>query len=294
MTRENSLLPYLSILASLAIFSAMDATMKHASIAVGAYSATLLRNAIGFVLFLPLWLHEGARWPERAALIVHVKRGLVGAGTATTFFYALVRLPMAEAIAISFVSPLFALFLAALLLKERITRQATGASLMGVAGVLVIAGARLGEGEMHPEAIRGIAAVLVSAALYAWYLILQRQQAQLASPREVAVFQTGVAGLALSLAAPWMLELPGPAIWGSIAGAAVLGGTALMLASWAYRRAEAQALVPFEYSSFLWAALIGWFAFGEVVTWGTVLGAALIVAACWTAAPKKHIEQTAV
>lgn len=294
MPREARLLPYLSILLAIALFSAMDATMKHASIAVGAYSATLLRNAIGFALFLPLWLHEGARWPGRKVLMIHVKRGVVGAGTATSFFFALVRLPMAEAIAISFIAPLIALVLAALLLEERIGSRAIGASLLGIAGVLVIAGARMGGHELDSEAGRGIIAVLVSATLYAWYLILQRQQAQVASPREVAVFQTGIAGLALALAAPWMLVVPGPGIWGSIAGAAVLGGTALMLASWAYRRAEAQALVPFEYSAFLWAALIGWLAFGEAVTWTTMLGAVLIVAGCWIAAPRKHIEQTAV
>jgi len=74
----------------------------------------------------------------------------------------------------------------------------------------------------------------------------------------------------------------------------VLGGSALMLGSWAYRRAETQALVPLEYTAFLWASLIGWVAFGETVTLPTVAGAAMIISGCLIAAPKKHIEQTAV
>ena len=112
-------LPYLAAVLAIALYSVMDATMKHASLAVGAYSATFWRCVIGFLLVLPLWLHEGPRWPAPKVLVVHVKRGIVGAGTALTFFLGLVRLPLAEAIAISFIAPLIALFLAAVLLNDR-------------------------------------------------------------------------------------------------------------------------------------------------------------------------------
>ena len=81
------------------------------------------------------------------------------------------------------------------------------------------------------------------------------------------------------------------------AGAALAVGAALFL-SWAYARAEAQVLVPIEYTGFLWAAFFGWIAFGERVTPSTVLGAVLIVVGCWIAtrrqkAPAKP-EQTAI
>jgi S-adenosylmethionine uptake transporter len=67
-----------------------------------------------------------------------------------------------------------------------------------------------------------------------------------------------------------------------------------MLFSWAYARAETHVLVPVEYSAFGWAALIGWLAFGERLTWPTLFGTVLVVAACWTAAPRRRPEQTAV
>ena len=51
--------------------------------------------------------------------------------------------------------------------------------------------------------------------------------------------------------------------------------------------------MPLEYSGFLWAALFGWLFFAEGLTWPVLLGAALIVGACWIAAPKKPPEQTA-
>lgn len=294
MANDRSLMPFFATLLAVALFSVMDATMKFASIAVGAYSATLLRSATGFALVLPLWLHSGAKWPARGPLTIHLKRGLVGAGATVTFFYGLVRLPLAEAIAISFIAPLIALVLAALLLKERIERQAIGASLLGLVGVAIIALGRSDNANAHPEAAFGIASVLVSAALYAWNLILQRQQALVAGPREVAVFQTAVATLTLVLAAPWFFAWPDRTAWLNIGASALLAMSALMLMSWAYGRAETQRLVPLEYSAFLWAALIGWLVFGEALTMPTVLGAAMIVLGCWIAAPKKHIEQTAV
>ena len=60
------------------------------------------------------------------------------------------------------------------------------------------------------------------------------------------------------------------------------------------RRAEAQALLPIEYTAFVWAAIMGWWMFAEPVTLATLLGVALIVIGCWIAAPRAHIEETAL
>jgi S-adenosylmethionine uptake transporter len=214
---------------------------------------------------------------------------------ATTFFWGLVRLPMAEAIAISFIAPLIALYLAAVMLGETIARKAILASVLGLAGVLVIAAARLGEGEGESGtgAGWGIAAILGSAVLYAWNIILQRQQAQVADPREIALFQTGFVTLILGLAAPWLLVVPPLPVLADIFGSALLTVVSLMLLSWAYARAEAQALIAVEYTAFIWAALLGWLVFSEPVTLATVAGVALILIGCWIAA-RGPTEQTAL
>ncbi|WP_336979821.1 DMT family transporter [Altererythrobacter fulvus] len=291
---RHSLAPFVAIAVSIAFYSVMDGAMKFASLELGAYSATFWRNALGAAIVLPMWLREGARRPNWPQMKLHLMRGTVSAGVATTFFYGLIRLPLAEAIAISFIAPLIALFLAALVLKEKVGRQAIGASALGLVGVLVIALGRTGEANAHPEASLGVAAVLVSACLYAWNLVLQRQQALLSKPAEVALFQSLVAAFVLSFAAPWLLVMPDAESWISLGVSALFAVVALMLGSWAYARAETQALVPFEYTAFLWAALFGWIAFAEAVTLPTVLGAVLIVAGCWIAAPRKRTEQTAL
>lgn len=298
MSRPHLLLPLAAALIGIALFAVMDATMKRASLASDVYDATLFRSLIGTTLLLPLWRIGGGRWPMRQVLRVHAKRSAVIAAMALLWFWGLVRLPLAQAIAMSFIAPLIALYLAAAILREQIGRWAITGSVLGFAGVVVISAGHLA-GRTASDAAQGagIAAILMSAVLYGWNLIIQRQQAQLAGPREVAFFQNLLVGLILLLAAPWLAHRPSLAALGLIAASAVLGATSLMLLSWAYARTEAQLLLPTEYSAFIWAALMGWLWFGERLDAATLLGGVLIVAGCLTAArgtAAQHAELTAV
>ena len=286
-------MPFFAVAAGIATFSIMDGLMKAASIAVGAYNAMLWRSLVGALIMVPYWLLRGGKWPQRAALRLHAARGLTSAFMATTFFYGLKYLPLAEGMAISFIAPLIALYLAAVMLGETIGRRAILASLLGLAGVVVIAAARLGQGGYDRQAAWGIAAILASAVLYAFNLILQKRQAGLAAPIEVAAFQALTTSLFLLLVAPWLAVAPPLGVMGHVTGAALLAAVSLMLISWGYGRAETQVLLPLEYSAFIWAAIMGWVMFGEGLSLPTVAGAALIVVGCWIAS-RKHIEATAV
>lgn len=287
-------MPFLVTAAAVALFSLMDALMKHAAIAIGAYSALLIRSLIGSAIMLPLWRKGGTGWPPAATLRIHVLRAMVSCGMAFLFFHALVLLPMAEAIALSFIAPLLALYLAAALLGERIGRKAVGASLLGLAGVLVITVARFETAMPDRQSAEGVLAVLASAGLYAWNLVLQRRVAQLAPPADVALSQHAIAALLLLVLAPWHARMPGMAELGLLTLAALLATAALLLMAWAYARAEAQILVPVEYTGFLWAALFGWLFFAEKVAVPTLVGGALIVVGCLVAAPRRTPEQLAV
>lgn len=286
MRRDHPLLPIVAAAAGIAFFSVMDAAMKSAALQAGVYVALLARSLIGVALILPLWLVVGRARTSRTALRLHALRSAVVTGMALMFFWGLTRLPMAEAMALSFIAPLIALYLAAVMLGEKIQPAAVIASVAGLLGVAVIAAARARGGGWEVDALDGVAAVLASAVLYAWNLILQRRQALVARPVEVALFQNVFVGGYLALAAPWLAEWPSAGALRSSALAAVLAAISLMLLSWAYARAEAQRLVPVEYTGFVWAALFGWLWFGEAVTLATLAGTALIVAGCWIAARK--------
>ncbi|MEO7914582.1 MAG: DMT family transporter [Novosphingobium sp.] len=290
MSRQHHIIPLVSVIAGIALFSIMDAFMKRAALVGGVYTALLLRSVMAGFVCMAIWLAKGGHWPRAALFRLHVLRGLVAAAMAVTFFYGLVRTPMAQAIALSFIAPLIALYLAAVQLGEKIRREAIFASILGFAGVLVIVAEHLtasnsssggGGGVPGNEAIKGIVAILFSAVLYAWNLVLQRKQAQLASPLEVVTFQNLVVSLALLPALPLLWQTPHLAQVADIGGAALLATGALVLLSWGYARAEAQVLLPIEYTAFIWAALMGWLWFDESLTAPTLIGVALIVIGCW-------------
>ncbi|MEL7447415.1 MAG: DMT family transporter, partial [Pseudomonadota bacterium] len=187
----------------------------------------------------------------------------------------------------SFIAPLIALYFARVLLGEEIQRAAIFASILGFGGTLVIVGGQFGRGQVSDDYIYGLVSLMFSAFLYAYNFVVIRKQSQLAGPVEVATFHSGVGGLVLLLFAPFFWVSPSVDALGTISFGAVLTVSASMALAWAYAREETQALVPIEYSGFLWASLFGWLFFRESVTLTTIAGTVLIVAGCWIATRKQ-------
>jgi len=287
--RNQSLWAALAVATGLMTFSIMDVLMKSLAIGMGTYNALLWRTLIAVIIAFILYAFKPFKWPNKTALRIHIIRGSVTSVMAFTFFWGLARTPLAEAIAISFIAPLIALYLSALLLGESIERKAIFASFLGLGGVGIIIAGKI-QGDFTEDAKWGIAAILSSATLYAWNLVLQRQQALVANPIEIATFQNSIVTSILLLFAPFFLEIPDMNYAPEIIGAALCAVVSSLFISWGYARAQAQALVPLEYSAFIWASLFGWIYFKETVTLTTFLGTLLIVTGCliatWNRKPK--------
>ena len=278
-------------------YSAMDVVMKGLALELGTFNAMFWRSLIAIVLAGALYLWKQSPWPSKRVLRLHIWRGAVISVMAFLFFWGLKFLPVAEAIGLSFIAPLIALYLAAVVLQERIQKQALWASLIGMLGALIVIGGRL-SGDYTPDMLRGIAAILCSAILYAYNLILQRQQALVAEPIEIGFFQNATIVALFGCLSPFLAVLPPVDAIPQLATAATLGLVSLLTMSWAYARAPANTLIPVEYTAFGWAALLGWLGFGEMVTLTTVIGTALIVTGCLIATwrrsgPVQHVESTA-
>ena len=258
--------------------------MKSLVIAIGVYNTVLWRSMLATLVAGAGWAAGPRTWPAAPALRLHVLRAVIVGIILITFFWGLARLPLAEAIGLSFIAPLFALFLAALLLGERIRREAIWASLAGIAGVAVIMAGQFGQASYPHDVLLGTAAILVSTLFYAYNLILMRQQAQLAKPGEIMLFQNLTLTVILGVAAPWLVVALPSELWLPIAAVTALSLGGQFLMTWSYARAEAQYLIPTEYSAFIWAIALGWFFFGEAVVWTTLAGAGLIIAGCLIAA----------
>ena len=300
MQHSNRLTTLAFIVAGIGIatYSGMDVVMKGLSLQLGAFNAMLWRSMISVSLAGLLFLWHRPAWPNLPVIRLHILRGFVISVMAFLFFWGLKYLPVAEAVGLTFIAPLIALYLAAVILHERISRQAISASLMGLLGAIIIVSGRLG-GEYDEETGLGIAAILLSAVLYAYNLILQRQQALIAGPVEIAFFQNCTVIVLFGCLAPFLAETPDFALLPNLAAAALLGLVSLMMMSWAYARAPTNTLIPIEYTAFAWAALFGWLVFAETVTMTSILGTALIVAGCLITARQtpehaEHVETTAV
>jgi|TARA_B110000459_G_C16573783_1_gene477713 S-adenosylmethionine uptake transporter len=281
----------------IATYAGMDVVMKSLSLEIGSYNAMLWRSCVGIVIAGTLYFWRRPHWPSSTTLRLHVWRGFVTSVMAFLFFWGLKYLPVAEAIGLTFIAPLIALYLAAIVLKERIGKQAVAASIIGLFGASIVIAGRL-SGDYSEDVSRGIAAIMTSAVLYAYNIILQRQQALVAKPFEIAFFQNCTVIVIFGSLAPFFAVVPSISLLPNISAAAGLGVVSLLMMSWAYARAPAKVLIPVEYTAFVWAAILGWMVFDESVTTATVLGTALIVFGCVVSAWHKperlnHVESTA-
>ena len=291
-------IPFSVALLGIALFAVMDALMKGLVLEMGTYNTMFWRGCVSMVLAAVLYAWRRPAWPKREVLHLHLQRGVLIAVMAFLFFWGLAYVPIAEAIALSFIAPLIALYLAALLLGERVGSKAVVASVVGFAGALVVMLGKL-SGDYDDNVFRGMAAILLSALLYAYNLILQRRQALVSQPVEIVFFQTLALFVLYLTAAPVLAVPPGMDALPGLLITAVLSMGSLMLLSWAYARAEARVLIPVEYTAFIWAALFGWLLYDEQLTITTVAGTSLIVAGCLLAASQRdevveHVETTSL
>ena len=278
--------------AGIGLFSIMDAFMKSLVLGLGVYNALVWRTGLSTILGAGLWAAARSPRPGRRAMRLHLARGAITAVMATLFFWGLARVPMAQAIALTYIAPLLATLLGAVLLGERVGRRAIAASGIALAGVFVILAGQRGA-QVGPDALPGALAILASAVLYAFNLIVARLQSQAAAPAEIAFLQSGIVTLLLLLAAPWFLAVPPQAEWAKIAAGAALATGSLLLLGWAYAHGETGYLATTEYTSFVWAAGLGYLVFDERVSGWTLAGAGVIVAACLYGAGRRDIAAEA-
>ncbi|MHC5720334.1 MAG: EamA family transporter, partial [Nostoc sp.] len=127
----------------------------------------LWRSLAGTVLSGTVYFARPRKPVTRAILKVHLLRAAVSTVMAVCFFWGLARMPMAQAIALTFVAPLLSLFLSAVMLGERIHRSTIVASSIAAIGVAVILVGQW-QAAVGPKALYGALAVLCSSFFYAF------------------------------------------------------------------------------------------------------------------------------
>ncbi len=287
-TPEKTLrLAVLFALAGEGVLTLMDAIVKDQTSRYAIVQVTFLRFAFGALVATALVAVLRPRFPGPEGLRFHGLRAFLSVFTASLFFYGLSKLPVAEAMALGFLSPLFMVVFGVLLLKERFDAKIGLGLAAGIAGMIIIVSGQLsGQLSGQPagavysaEALKGALAIIVSAVLYALVVIMLRARANV-DPISVIVFLQSTIPAAILAVPAWYIWQPvAPADLGRFAiigGLAILGHT---LIANAFKRAEAARLAPLHYTILLWGILYGYLFFGDVPGPATLAGAALIAGA---------------
>ena len=261
------------------VLTLMDALVKTQTSRYPLMQVTFLRFIFGALVATAVVTVLRPRFPGPEALRFHGLRAFLSVFTATTFFYGLSKMPIAEAMALGFLSPLFMVAFGVLLLKETFDVRIAMALAAGIAGLIVIVSGQFTADTYSVETLKGAAAIVVSAVLYALVVIMLRARATV-DPISVIVFLQSAIPAAILAVPAWI-------VWQPVASEdlgkfAVIGCLAIAghtLIANAFKRAEAARLAPIHYTILLWGILYGYLFFGDVPGAATLAGAGLIAVA---------------
>jgi len=271
--------PFMVATGAIMVFTTTDAIVKAMPTGVPTIQIVAMRFIFGIPLVLLAVWRTRAGWPTPASWKANGPRGVLNVSSTLLFFVALRRLPFAETLALSYLAPLIVAVLAAFLLGERLRAGVLGAVLLGLGGVGVIAWDVLSDRQVISGDLIGIAAAMASAVTYAVNNVMLRSQARRDRPTSIVLIQHVVPALiALPLALP-VWQAPTTPVWFVFALLAALGVGGQFLLTWAFGRAPAGVLAVVDYLALPYAALLGFFFFGEVPSHAVWVGAALIVVA---------------
>jgi len=218
--------------------------------------------------------------------VLQIGRGALAAGSATIFIVAITYVPLADAVAISFVAPFMVTVLGAILLGERVGIRRWVAITIGFLATLIII--RPGAGVLHPAA--GL--VLIAAFLFACRQILSRKLSTSEPTLTTIAYTALTASFVLTVPLYWVWTPPswGREVW-ILLGLTLLAGLAEVMVIRALELAETVVLAPIHYSLIIWGTFYGWLVFDQLPDGWTWLGATIIVA---TGIYTLHRERLAV
>jgi drug/metabolite transporter (DMT)-like permease len=264
------------------IFTSTSAMIRLLSTQVESVQTAFFRAVISVILLLPM-IAAGRVKPWRSKRIIgHFWRTAMGTGSMVLGFYAVSMLPLADATAIAFSQPLFSVVVAALVLGEKVRWRRWSATVIGFAGVLIMA--RPGEGSLQLGAL----VALANAAAVSISILLVRRLSDSETPlmilTQFAIFST------ILLTVPAILVWRWPDLWGWVLAVGIAVSATVGQYFWvqAFKAGEMSAVAPFEYMRLPFAVFVGWLIWGEMPVIWTYVGASIVIGSALYIAHREH------
>lgn len=225
--------------------------------------------AVAFMFFL----RSGPAILRSRRLGLQISRGLVAGVSPLAIITAFSFVPIADAVAVTFIAPFIVTILSALILHESVGPRRWSAIAIGFVGMLVVI--RPGAGVFHPAMFL----VVLAASAFATRQILSRELAR-SDATATTVAYTALGSLAMfTLPLPFFWQTPREAVHvGLFIALAVSAGVGELLVIRALEMASAVVLAPLHYTMILWATMFGWLVFDQLPDSWTLFGATVIVA----------------
>ena len=279
----NVLKAILLKLMSAFLFAAMSALVRFLGETYPIGQIVFFRSAFAIlpVVLIYAWRNELAAAVRTVRPLGHVGRGLISICGMFCNFSALARLPIVDATAISFASPLITVAFSAIFLKERVRVYRWSAVIVGFSGILVMLAPNF-DPALHAAgamATLGVSFAIGGAFCNAGSVIQTRRLTETETTSSIVFYFSLICALAGLATWPFGWLVPTWPELTALVTVGLCGGLAHILLTESYRLAPASLVAPFDYTSMVWAFLLGYFFFNELPTVYVFIGAAIIAAA---------------
>jgi drug/metabolite transporter (DMT)-like permease len=263
----------LLMLGSTVFFALMALTIRLASKTLHTYEIAFFRNFFGLLALLPLLHRSGMGVLRTKQLPRYLLRSAIGVVSMLCGFWAIGHLPLAQAISLSYSTPLFVTIAAAIFLHEQVRLRRWTAVIVGFIGVLVIV--RPGSASFTLGSL-----VALSAAVLSGIVAIQIKQLSRVDSADTIVLYTYLFWVPISLVpALFVWQWPQGIAWLWAVGAGILGTGGQLLWTRALKLGDVSALTPISFMQLPIVAAAGWLLFGEEISHWTLIGAGIIFAA---------------
>lgn len=253
-------------------FAGMSITIRYAAEKQHPFEIAFFRNLFGLLFALPLLFSSGIGVLKTGRMGLYFVRCLVGLCGMLTGFWSLVHLPLADAIALSYTTPLFVTIGAVLVLGEVVRARRWTAVAIGFVGTLII---------LRPgvHALGFAAAVaLLSSALSASAAISVKFLSRTENPDAIVIYMVLIMTPLSLLPALPVWQWPDAYSWFWMALTGLLGTLGHVMLTRAYRLGDVSALQPINFIQLPFVAALAWWLFSESLDGWTALGAGIIFA----------------
>lgn len=252
--------------------SLMHAIIRFTTVQLHPFEVAFFRCFFGLLVLLPIIVRNGVGVFRTSRLPAHLLRTACQLVSMTSFFFGISQVQLAQASALMFTAPLFATVFAVLLLGEPLRSHRIVALFLGLVGMVIIV--RPTNGSID----HGSLLILTAAATLGGMMISIKWLSRTDSGVTITTLGTAMVLAVMTPPAIMVWQWPTAVQFAWLFAIGALGSLSHYMVAMAMKRADASALMPYDFTKLIWASLLGFMIFGQLPSWWTLAGGSIVFA----------------